>query len=247
MLKRILLTSLTIALVAGLCAGYFYHVGTHVREQRRGALCSGVGIRVCDSASNRLVCCSDVERMLGEFAACTGVSIDSVDLHGIEEHLDSQGEILKSQAYMLKDGTLRIDVRQRQAVVRFLTDGGYSFYSDPEGFVFPVTSIVDVPLVTGNLPHRPGKRWLASMIELTSYIESRDYWRKMIGQIDVEDNGDIVLYPREGGIRILFGDAGEVADKFSRIEKYYRCIVPARKDRPCSEVSVKYRNQIICK
>ena len=85
------------------------------------------------------------------------------------------------------------------------------------------------------------------MIALVDYMSSSGVWAENIVQITVQDNGDLVMVPRKGKEKFLFGKPDNIQDKFSRMEKYYTGIVPAKGEGFYSTVNVKYNGQIICR
>ena len=161
---------------------------------------------------------------------------------------------------MTRDGLLNIVVTQRRPLVRFQRqDGG--FYADKDGFIFPLQGnyTAYVPVIDGNIPVKSGssykgkardrkeQEWIDSMIALVDYMSSSGVWAENIVQITVQDNGDLVMVPRKGKEKFLFGKPDNIQDKFSRMEKYYTGIVPAKGEGFYSTVNVKYNGQIICR
>lgn len=250
-----MLLSLLCLLAAALFTGYFYHVGKYAADRSRDAVCGKVNIRILDSLESSVIESIDVRRMLG--TTFVGKAIDSIDLSLIERQMLSHGEISSSQAYISKGGTLCVAVTQRKPVARFenLTE---RYYSDGEGFLFPVNKSIDVQLVTGNIPLSRGSdfkgyasaeetRWLTG---ITSFIREADrnpYWKRHIQQIDIDRNGDILLYLDCGPEKIIFGDCRDTGRKLRKLKAYYETIVPARAGESYSVVNLKFKNQIICK
>lgn len=256
-MKRILLTSLILFATTLIASSYIYFAGEQSRA--RVDLCRGIEIRILDSCSGNIISCSDILDFLHESGiAPDGQRCGSIDLQAIEDIVNSRGEILKSDVYNMADGTLRVDVVQRKAAIRLLAEDGRSFYSDYAGFIFPVKSHIDVPLITGNIPldvesgfqgpvPEENRQWLEGAIRMTTWIENHEYWKNLFSQIDVAPGGDFVLYPMDGRQRFIFGDSGSIEDKFSKIDKYYRCIAPGDTASGYTCINLKFRNQIICK
>ena len=80
---------------------------------------------------------------------------------------------------------------------------------------------------------------------MVNYMQGNAIWAENIVQIHVDQNSDIILVPREGDEKFIFGSPDDAAAKFSRIEKYYQYIKPGEKQY--TSVNVKYKGQIICK
>ncbi len=229
--------------------------------KKKNLTCRSLAVTIRDSLENSFVSKEDIRKYLdAEAGGYMGSPADSIDLVRIEHIIDSRSAVLKSEAYMTKDGTLNISVTQRRPAVRFQKAGG-GFYADREGFIFPLQGnyTAYVPVIDGAIPVNAGnsykgtaesekeKKWIKDIISLVEYMEESGVWADNIVQITVRDNGDLVLIPRKGKERFLFGKPDDIEDKFSRMEKYYTGIVPAKGEGYYSTVNVKYNGQIICR
>jgi len=255
MVKKILLTVLLTVLSVGLLVGYFYHIDRYAGAKRQNIRCEKVSIIVLDSLESDIVNKSELEKAIKK--QCVGIITDSIDLHALEFLLDNNGEISESQVFWKDEGLLGVTLTQRKPVVRLEMAGG-GYYSDSEGYLFPVQHPIDVPVITGSLPlnlesgyrgyaDSTSMKWLKAISGMASYISSDKYWNRQIAQIDVEKNSDIVLYLSSGDLKVIFGDASDYIDKLDKLEQYYRYIAPLEKAQNYTTVNLKYRNQIICK
>ena len=252
---RILVTVAALAALAALCA--LIHAST--ARERALRTCEGIRLEYADDY--RFVTQEDVKEYLDRYyGAYIGQRLDSIALHRVESILDVQSAILKSEAYTTDDGMLNIRITQREPVVRF-QKGSYGFYADAGGFLFPLQEnyTTPVPVMDGAVPidcaegykgapaTEPERAWLASVIGMVDYMKKSRIWAANIVQMHVEDNGDIVMIPREGKERFIFGSPSGVAGKFGRMEDYYRFILPEKGEDYYRTVNVKFENQIVCK
>ena len=228
--------------------------------QRRMTACSGLEVTVKDSSTISFITPADVKAYLADYGDYIGQRLDSVDLRKVEEILDSRSAILTSEAYITSDGVLNVDITQRKPAVRF-QKGSLGFYSDKDGFIFPMRSgyLGNIPIIDGNvrIDFKDGfkgfpedeaeRRWLKGILDLVDYMEENPNLNSLISQITVSPGGDLVMVPREGPERFIFGDPTGIADKFRRIKEYYECIVPTLDDKRYKSVNVKYNGQIICR
>lgn len=241
-----------------ICLGISYGVS---RSSRTQTLCSGISVTVADSTESRFVSAADIKEYVGrDYGKVAGIPVGNIDLDRIETILDSMSAVLKSEAYITKDGMLNISVTQRKPIMRF-QKGRESFYADDMGYVFPVRSgrasyvtVIDgaVPLSLG----RDGKgrsaagkerQWLGQMTDLVLYMTRHKVWAENIVQIHVLGNGDLILIPREGKEKFLFGKPVSIEEKFRKMDAYYTNIVPARGKDCYGSVDVRFDRQIICK
>ena len=252
---RILTSAATLAALAALCA--LIHAAT--ARERAMHTCEGIRLEYADGY--RFVTEEDVKGYLDKYyGAYIGQRLDSIALHKVESILDVQSAILKTEAYTTDDGMLNIRLTQREPVIRF-QKGSYGFYADAGGFIFPLQEnyTTPVPVMDGNVPIQSPegykgapeteseRAWLASVLAMVEYMEKSRIWAENIVQMHVDGNGDIVMVPREGRERFIFGSPTGAGAKFDRMADYYRYILPEKGEGFYGTVNVKYDNQIVCK
>ena len=254
--KYMLYMGLSTILLACIIAAYIAGV-----QSRKPLVCKGIRIEVLDSAQNSFVTTSDVRKYLDKsYGKLIGMPLDSIDLVKVEKAVDSRSAVLKSQAYVTRDSILNITVTQRKPVVRFQKkDGG--FYADAEGYIFPLQSsyashvqIIDgeIPLAAnsgykGDIEDPKEKAWFKSVMNVVNFIEGSKTWKGKIVQISVDEKGELILVPREGNEKFLFGQPNSLAEKFGKMEKYYTTIIPEKGSERYRTVDVRFANQIVCK
>ena len=245
-----------LVLAGGLVAAYIYG-----RACRASLKCTGLSVTILDSTVNHFVTGADVEKYLKkEYGNYIGIHPDSIDLHKVEKIIDSRSAVLKSQAYTTRDGKLNVTVTQRTPMVRFQREDG-GFYADAEGYIFPLqrTYASHVQIIDGNIPLAADsgykgaiedpkeKAWFDSMMAVVNHIERSRTWKDKIVQISVDEGRNLILIPREGNERFLFGQPTDIEDKFSKMEKYYTHILPAKGKDFYAIVDLKYKGQIVCR
>ena len=232
-------------------------------KNRHEVTCNSIDALIADSLERKFVTEDDIRDWMADYGTYLGLRLDSVDLRRVEAVIDGKSAVRKSEAWLTDDGVLHISVTQREPVVRFQNASG-GFYADGEGFLFPLQlrHTARVPVVDGALPIKTGKdfkgvpeteqerQWVLSMLDLVRWLGARKEWNDLVGQISVGKDGNLVLVPREGSERFLFGTPTGIDDKFGRIRKYYESIAPAREageQPPYKIVDVRYDGQIICR
>ena len=244
--------------IIAFCIVCSYLAGLKLRSE---CTCKKIEINVLDSLHNQFVSTADIKTLLDKaYGPYIGVKTDSLDLVKIEDIVDRRSAVLKSQVYVTVDGTLHIDITQRRPVVRFQKkDGG--FYADKDGYIFPLQSsfssyvqIIDghIPLAAnsgykGELTDPAEKEWLNKIMSLVNYIEGQDEWRNLVVQIHVTESGNLILIPREGNERFIFGQPDMFEEKFNRLKKYYTAVIPEKGSGKYREVDLRYKGQIICR
>ena len=203
----------------------------------------------------------DVRKFLDRgYGKVVGLPVDSIDLVKVEQIIDSRSAVLKSEAFVTRDSLLNITITQRKPVVRFQKkDGG--FYADAEGYIFPLQNTYashvqvidgDIPLAAnsgykGDIENAQEKAWFKRIMNVVNYMENSKVWKGKIVQIHVQKNGELILIPRVGKERFLFGQPDSINEKFSKMERYYTTIVPEKGSDRYKTVDVRFSNQIVCK
>lgn len=234
-------------------------IRTGVRANRHTLTCSGLCIEFKDSL--RFVDEADIKTCLERNCPVyIGRRLDSIDLCGIENVLNSRSAILRSEAWTESDGNLHVSITQRSPVAK-ITTADHSFYIDDRGFIFPMRGecTVDIPVIEGAVPlHEPagykgeastpeGRAWVQDITRLISYMDRQREWKGRFGKIRVDAGGDLVLVPAEGQETFIFGKCSDIPAKFARIDKYYRRIRPELGEDRYRTVNVKYKGQIVCR
>ena len=254
LVRNIILIAVCAVLVAGLC------VLLSVSKAHRSLVtCEGLKVEFADV--HRFVTEDDIKGWLEQYYGnYIGQRIDSVGLDRIEGILDEQSAILGSEAWTTGDGLLHVRISQRVPVLR-LQKGETGCYVDDRGCLFPLQKnyTAPVPVVQGAVPVQitegykgrpqtgPEQRWVGDALVMMDWIRRSKTWKEAFVEFSVSPGGDLVLTPREGRERFIFGSPDHVAQKFDRIGKYYEYIKPAREEGWYRTVNVKFDRQIICR
>ncbi len=250
-----------ILIAAAACLLGLVYLAVHGMNEKRVRQLTCAGVRVEFEDDFNFITAKDVEGYLNKgYGDYIGQRLDSLDLMKVEKILDSKSAVLKAEAYTTPDGYLNIRISQREPVVRFQKSGN-GFYADEKGFLFPLqrnyTSMV--PIIDGSVPlnvergykgepkTESEKKWLTEVIALVNYMQASGIWAENICQITVLDNGDLVLIPRQGKERFIFGQPADFERKFDLISRYYTTILPNKGKDYYSSVNIKNNGQIVCR
>ena len=259
-MKPIFRRGLGLLVIAGCVTVWIVTSGMSARTLRQRT-CQGKGsldVTITDSLERQFIGKADVAQWLEkEYRAYAGLPLDSVNLSDIEKLVCAHSVVRECQAWLTDDGILHVQLSQRQPVVRF-DDGTNGYYADATGFVFPLQSrgTVDVPVVDGRIPmkiprgfkgapeNEAEKAWLDQMIGLVNYIRGT-VWEGNIVKMTVSANGNLILSPRRGNERFIFGEPVRVKEKIRLMKAYYECVEPVQPDY--RTVDLRYRGQLVCR
>ena len=249
-----------IAVTAVAACLFLWLVGDRVAaENRREVTCNGLEAIIADSLERKFVTPEDIQDWMADYGTYLGLRLDSVDLKKVEAVIDGKSAVRKSQAWLTDDGILHVSITQREPMVRFQSAAG-GFYADADGYLFPLQNrhTARVPVVDGTLPIKleaafkgepateAERQWILSVLDLIRWLGERKEWNELVGQITVRKDGNLVLIPREGTERFVFGTPTDIDAKFGRIRKYYEVVAPTQ-EKPYQTVDVRFKDQIVCK
>ena len=251
-----ILGGLLYTVLAAAAGAYFWFARDLYQKSQPSQVCKSVKVTLLDSSLNKFISKEEVVGIIDRFLGpSVGKNIDSLKLGQIEALLNHRSVVKESQAYVTRDGQMRIEIRQRKPVVRIEAPNG-GFYIDETAYIFPL--IPDhpsyVPVITGNIPENfleeesptDTTALIGKMLEMGLFLEQHPFWNNQIEEIFINDEGDAELVARAGDQRIIFGDFDNIPEKFSKLASFYQYIVPKTGWDKYACVNLKYRGQIVC-
>jgi cell division protein FtsQ len=184
-----------------------------------------------------------------------GRNLENINIHKIEQKLQSNPYIGFAKVYVDMDGVLHIEVKQRQPILRILNENGQDFYIDNDGLKMPISSnfTANVLVATGHISEVFGSRvdtlhtqLARDLYKTAQYIKKDTLWDSQIEQIVVDQKNDIELIPRVGNQRIILGDADSLEKKMKNLLLFYKKAMPQVGWDTYKTINIKYTNQIVC-
>jgi cell division protein FtsQ len=183
-----------------------------------------------------------------------GRKIEDINIHDLEKKLRANPFIEYAQVYTDMDGVIRVEISQRQPILRILNRFDQDFYVDQNGLKLPLSPnfTARVLVANGYIDEGFGGKvdtlhtGLAKDIYKTADFIRRDsLWDAQIAQIYVDDKHEIELIPRVGSHRILLGDADSLETKFSNLLAFYKQAIPKVGWDAYKVINIKYANQVV--
>lgn len=158
----------------------------------------------------------------------------AVDVERLERVLEDESFILDADVFFDAKNKLKINVVQREPILRVISNSGADYYLDKEGVKMPPSQhfTTRVLVTTGNVPpHTPGfheqkKHKLKGIFELVQAIRKDEFLNPLIEQIHINNNGGFVLIPKVGKHKILFGKTDNLNSKLKRLKAFYGDVLP---------------------
>jgi len=184
-----------------------------------------------------------------------GRNLEGINLHEIEKSIAANPYIGFVKVYADMNGTVYVEVRQRQPVLRILNAGGQDYYVDSDGLKMPVSPnfTANVLVATGNILEgfngRVDTLMTANAKDLYKaalFIKQDTLWDAQVEQLYINDKNDIEMVPRVGNQRIVLGSAKDIEVKMANLLAFYKQAMPKVGWNAYRTINLKYVNQIVC-
>ena len=80
---------------------------------------------------------------------------------------------------------------------------------------------------------------------MIEFITEDPFWKAQITQMDINQKGDITIYPQVTGQVVEFGSPANYEQKFSKLMVFYKEVLPQRGWTKYERVNLKYDGQVI--
>lgn len=194
-------------------------------------------------------------------------TFEELHIDNIETRINAISQVKHAEVFQNVTNQWQIDIQLRKPIARVFNKENESYYLDSEGYQFATTSLhtAHCVIVTGEIKDRIDTedvptiinndslisiRKLDDVYRISNYVCNDPVFHSLIGQINLEKNGDFRLIPLVGDQIIIFGSAyseEEVSDKFNKLKIFYEEAIANEGWNKYSEISLKYDDQIVCK
>ena len=214
------------------------------RMQASAAMCSGVEIVVNDSLRSRFVTGKEIAREIGDLPRyADSTLLSDINIDSIERILSTIDKIEDVNCVLTTSGKIRISVNPLQPVARVF-DGDKSYYINKNGKRISATARYhsDVPVITGHFDSvfQPG-----DLLPLVNYLSADSAWNSLVTYIKAESPRNIILIPLIHGHVINIGDMENLDNKFYRLTRAYKEVLPVKGWDYYDTLSVKWRGQLV--
>lgn len=160
-------------------------------------------------------------------------AIRDLDLMDMERMLERDDRIQDAEVYVDSKDRLYIAILQREPIVRVFSKNNTSYYLDSKGMVIPAFkgSTIRVPVASGNIDdYKEGflegkHNTLQDVYAVAKYIHEDEFLSALIEQIDIQDNGEIMMVPKVGRQKLDFGHVEStemLAERFDKMKQMYK-------------------------
>jgi cell division protein FtsQ len=183
-----------------------------------------------------------------------GRNMESINLHDLENRLKANPFIESAKVYADMDGVIKVEISQRQPILRVMNQFEQNFYIDQNGMKLPLSNNFTAKVIAANgyIDEAFGGKLdtlhsdIAREIFKTADFINRDsLWSAQIAQIYVNADHEIELVPRVGNNRILLGNSDDLDNKFHNLLVFYRQAIPQVGWDRYKIINIKFANQVV--
>lgn len=240
--------------VIGLSATVVSLAFTEVRQQ--SVLCKKIEININREDENYFINKQDVLKILfSPGDSLIGTPIHRIPVSLLERLLKLNKYVDDADVYIDIKGKLQVNIVQRKPMLRIMNEVQQSFYIDEKGGKMPLSSLysANVLIANGSITEQYNgindsisTPLIRSLFYLSNVIRADKFWNAQIEQIYIEPNQDIVLIPRLGDHKIIFGDTSNANEKFENLLVFYQKALPKVGWQTYHTINVKFKGQLVC-
>ena len=236
-----------------ICLGGLITLMSFIQIKKAGVICTAVKVNI--PGSQYFIDKQEVDQILQTNShTLIGRRLEGINIQDLENKLRANPFIEFAKVYTEMDGVLRVEVSQRQPILRIMNHYDMDFYVDQHGLKIPLSpnftarvlvanGFID-ELFTNHVDSLHTK--LAKDLFLTAdFIRKDSLWDAQIAQLYVNKDHEIELIPRVGSQRILIGNADSLQVKFANLIAFYKQVLPKVGWDKYSTINIKYSGQVV--
>ena len=85
-----------------------------------------------------------------------------------------------------------------------------------------------------------------ALFELANLLSEDDLWAYQIIQIHFSKDKEVILIPRVGNHKIIFGMLKNLEEKFQNLRLFYEQAIRLKGWNSYTDINLKFKNQIVC-
>lgn len=212
---------------------------------RRHQQVKGVRVDIDYCGSDTLVTAQQVESLIiDSIPGLLSKQLREVDVAQVEHVVATSPYLYDCKATKSIGGNVMAFASQRRPIIRVCASEEY--YLDATGRRLPCSSVgsCDVIVASGHIPAKgKGQK---EVWTLAAYLDSHPDLSPLFDQIYRDAKGDLYLTPKLGNHLVQVGNVERLDDKFHNLIAFYTRGLPQVGWDKYSQVSVKYRGQVVC-
>ena len=166
-----------------------------------------------------------------------------IDLNNMESVINSNGFIKKSEAYVSIDGTLIIELMQRNPIGRIIDDNS-TFYIDDQSKIMRISKLYssNVPVIFNFSESFNYDR----IYKVCDLVYNDEFLKKNVTQINFLKNDNIILNFRKYDFDLIIGEYKNISKKIKNFKAFYNRSVKNETLKKYSKINLQFENQVVC-
>ena len=251
--KKLIWKRLLVGFAWVFCLGGLIALMSFIEIKKASVICKAVKVNI--PGSQYFIDKEEVDQILQTSShTLIGRKLKNINIQDLENKLRANPFIEFAKVYTEMDGILRVEVSQRQPILRIMNQYDMDFYVDQHGLKIPLSSNFTARVLVANgfidelfankvdsLHTKLGK----DLYLTADFIRKDSLWDAQVAQIYVNKDREIELIPRVGNQRILIGNADSLQVKFANLLAFYKKVLPQAGWNKYSMINVKYSGQVV--
>ncbi|HBG58708.1 MAG TPA: hypothetical protein DDX07_11925 [Porphyromonadaceae bacterium] len=232
-------------MVAVVVIGYLIFSASYFRDSSRDNVCERFEVIIKDSSRTRFVEAQDVVNLVKRYDLYpVGKTFGQINTLAIRDTILTNRLVESAEVYTTAGGSIVASIRQREPVLRIISDVKGSFYVDKDRRIMPLSSnfAVYVPIATGVIDEEFAQN---DLYDFAMFLRDNPDWDAWIEQIVVQKNKDVELIPRAGDFRIVVGSLDDYPAKLAKFVLFVEEGLNVVGWNRYSEINLKYENQVV--
>jgi cell division protein FtsQ len=194
-----------------------------------------------------------------KFGDIKGKALDDVPIFDIEQFLNTNPYVHRTNVYTTLNGDMVASVTVRMPMLRVINSFDESYIIDTAGVVMPLSAKHPVRLLvaTGDINARPDTiasgvhhykkgHALRDVYELSGLIYKDEFLDALIGQVYINEDGEMELIPKIGEQTILAGTSENAEAKMVKLKEFYLQVMKYAGWDTYQTINLTFDNQVVC-
>ncbi len=240
----------------------------YLKKEYSQTKCKGIEISISYPNSNCFITKKDISSQIHQiYNSIEKKSISDINIEMIEKKIKKDPYIAEVNVHSTINGNIKINVVQREPIVKIINNKSQSFYIGKEGSLIPLNHKHPARVLIANgkikqayspkINYNIDKKNKADssirkstsykIYLLAKYINSNKFLNSQIEQIYVNPiTNEFELIPSVGRHIIEFGDIDNMKVKFDKLIIFYKKGLRKIGWNKYKIINLKYKNQVVC-
>jgi cell division protein FtsQ len=221
-------------------------------HKRKNSFCAGSRVEISANNQNYFINEKEVNEIINLGGNIQERTIQSIDLSSLETALEKDLWVKNAELYFENNGTLHVDIEQRQPIARLFAVTGSSVFIDKDALRLPIKNTASARVLTitsfpsnNQVLAHTDSLILYKVKDLANYIYADTFWNAQIAQVDITSSGNFELIPTVGNHIIKFGDIDNMKEKFDRLMTFYTQAWVQNGMNTYEVIDVRFNNQVV--